>query len=93
MQAERRLAQAVLASAVEDLRSKPSPKGHYVQWLLRVAEARSFLTDTTGPWAQSREMWCSLADICPRRLRTWALAVPVHPAMRRKSVAQASVNA
>lgn len=32
-------------------------------------EARAFLTADTGSWRQARELWCSLADLDPERLR------------------------
>jgi biotin operon repressor len=32
-------------------------------------EARAFLTANTGAWRQVRELWCSLADLDPARLR------------------------
>jgi hypothetical protein len=37
--------------------------------------ARSFLTATNGSWKAMREMWCSLADLDPDKLRTGTMKV------------------
>jgi hypothetical protein len=41
-----------------------------------VASAQYFLTDATGPYAQSRETWCDVAGIDATALRRHVLASP-----------------
>ncbi len=38
-----------------------------------VIEARLFLTEESGGWARSRQLWCERADIHPVRLRDRAI--------------------
>jgi hypothetical protein len=41
-----------------------------------VASAQYFLTDATGPYARSRQIWCDVAGIDAAALRQHVLASP-----------------
>ena len=64
-----RIARATISQALSDAgvgiasgkRAKVSP--------LDRDEARAFLLSETGAWKQARELWCSLADLDPEKLR------------------------
>jgi hypothetical protein len=68
------LAAAVIAQAFRDLRGTGAGidrKKHSVTGLL--SEARRFLTEAAGPWAQSREAWADAAGVLPDIVRARAL--------------------
>lgn len=66
--AEKQLAAAVIARAIEDLSITGVGDGD----LAAINEARSFLTNPSGPWRRAREFWCEVAEIDPSRLVTYA---------------------
>ncbi len=70
--APRAIACAVLVQAIKDFRrvSKRERAGDRIA----TAEARRFLTDERGAWAQSREDWCLIAEFDPARLRNLAVS-------------------
>lgn len=59
---EARLVAAVIAQAIQDLGVRTSAMGDSDRDAA-AADAFSFLTDTTGAWAASREHWCLLCDL------------------------------
>lgn len=61
----RRVAMAVILRAINDLSSK---KGSY-----RYNTARNFCLGTTKAWEDSRDIYCQLADIEPKKIRQEAL--------------------
>ena len=56
---ERMLACAVLERAIADLHTRSSD----LSYIKNQNDARSFLTETVGAWAQCREFWVTLAGI------------------------------
>jgi hypothetical protein len=60
---------------------RPTVSGSTAPSLDRL-EALNFLTADRGPWKQSREAWCAIADRCPNTLRTRALFLMENPDQR-----------
>jgi len=63
---ERKLAAAVIMQAIADATGGGGTCGEQGPARnIAVAQARAFLTAETGPWAESRRIWCDLAGIDP----------------------------
>lgn len=71
---ERQLACAVINQAMIDL-EQPNALNHPRDVHKAKDEARRFLTDKEGRWAESRETWCNLAGIEPEAVVQAALAI------------------
>lgn len=71
---ERQLACAVINQAMIDL-EQPNALSNQTDADKAKDEARRFLTDEKGRWAESRETWCNLAGIEPDAVRDAALAI------------------
>src|SRR6185503_5901718 len=64
-----RIARATISQALSDAGVGIASGKRVMVSALDRDEARAFLLSETGAWKQARELWCSLADLDPDRLR------------------------
>ncbi len=64
-----RIARATISQALSDAGIGIASGKRVMVSALDRDEARAFLLSETGSWKQARELWCSLADLDPERLR------------------------
>jgi hypothetical protein len=64
-----RIARATISQALSDAGVGIATGKRVMVSALDRDEARAFLLSETGAWKQARELWCSLADLDPERLR------------------------
>jgi hypothetical protein len=65
-----RIARAVLSQALSDAGIGMKTGERRTVSQMDRDEARSFLLSSVGSWKQSREFWCSLANLDPNQLRS-----------------------
>ena len=69
----RNLGLEVIRTAWRDATSTSKSKAVLNPHTREKRDAQSFLTASSGEWAQSRAYWCAIADLCPDAVRDRAL--------------------